>query len=136
MKKYSRQRELILESLKNRTDHPTAEKLFMSLKKQMPEIGIATVYRNLTELCQDGSIIKIKTKNGPDRYDGNNLPHIHFECKCCGDFEDIFLDEIQINRMHQSVKKLVNEIEADYDSSEVYVMGVCKKCKLGLKKDA
>lgn len=136
MKKYSRQRELILESLKNRTDHPTAEKLFMDLKQQMPEIGIATVYRNLTELCQDGSIIKIKTKNGPDRYDGNNLPHIHFECKNCGDFEDIYLNEIQINRMHQSVRKLVDEIDADYDSSEVYVMGICKKCKLGLKKNA
>ena len=41
MKKYSRQRELILNSLKSRMDHPTAEILYADLKKQMPEIGIA-----------------------------------------------------------------------------------------------
>ena len=63
MKKYSKQRELILESLRHRKDHPTAEKLFIDLKKTMPELGIATVYRNLTDLCEDGQISKIKSKN-------------------------------------------------------------------------
>ena len=46
MKKYSRQRELILNSLRNRTDHPTADVLYKDLKNDMPAIGIATVYRN------------------------------------------------------------------------------------------
>ena len=81
MKKYSKQRELIINSLKNRTDHPTADMLYIDLKKEMPNLGIATVYRNLVELCEEGVIIKIKSKNGPDRYDGNTMPHVHFECE-------------------------------------------------------
>lgn len=129
MKKYSRQREIILESLKTRKDHPTAEKLFMDLKTKMPELGIATVYRNLTELCEEGIITKIKSKTGPDRYDGNDLPHIHFECKKCGDFIDIYLTELQIKKMHESIKRLTNEINANYDASEVYLTGSCRNCK-------
>ena len=62
MKKYSKQRELILDSLKNRTDHPTAETLYRDLKDKMPEIGIATVYRNLSTLCEEGKINKLKSK--------------------------------------------------------------------------
>jgi len=129
MKKYSKQREVILESLKKRKDHPTAEKLFMDLKTELPELGIATVYRNLTELCEEGIITKIKSKNGPDRYDGNELPHIHFECKRCGDFIDIYLTELQIKKMHSSIKRLTEEIEANYDTSEIYLTGQCRRCR-------
>lgn len=129
MKKYSKQREIILESLKTRKDHPTAERLYIDLKKIMPELGIATVYRNLTELCEEGVITKIKSKTGADKYDGNDLPHIHFECKKCGDFIDIYLTELQIKKMHDSIKKLTNEIDANYDASEVYLTGSCRKCK-------
>ncbi len=134
MKKYSKQREIILESLKSRKDHPTAEKLFMDLKKQMPELGIATVYRNLTELCEEGLIIKVKSRTGPDRYDGNELPHIHFECKKCGDFIDIYLTETQIKQMYSIMKKLSGEVEAEYENSEIYLTGLCKRCKNIVKK--
>lgn len=134
MKKYSKQRELILESLKHRKDHPTAEKLYMDLKKKMPDLGIATVYRNLTELCQEGLVTKVKSKTGPDRYDGNELPHIHFECKKCGDFIDIYLTQNQIVQMHTTMKKLSNEIEAEYEQSDIYLTGLCKKCKNTIKK--
>ena len=91
MEKYSRQRELIYHSLETRKDHPTAEELYLDLKEKMPEIGIATVYRNLSDLCQKGKIIKIKSKYGPDRFDGNFMPHIHFQCEQCNNIVDIEL---------------------------------------------
>lgn len=135
MKKFSKQRELILESLKNRTDHPTAEKLFMDLKKEMPDLGIATVYRNLTDLCEEGAIIKIKARSGPDRYDGNTMPHIHFTCRNCGDIQDIFLYELQIKRLDNEMKKLATEIEAETTGSTIELVGFCKRCKKAVKKN-
>ena len=54
MKKFSKQRELILNSLKSRKDHPTAETLFWDLKKEMPNLGIATIYRNLQNYKENG----------------------------------------------------------------------------------
>ncbi len=56
MKKYSKQRELILDSLRKRKDHPTAEKALFGFKNEMPELGIATVYRNLSDLCEEGKL--------------------------------------------------------------------------------
>lgn len=129
MKKYSKQRELILDSLRMRRDHPTAEKLFMDLKEKMPEIGIATVYRNLTELCEEGFITKIKSKTGAIRYDGNELSHIHFECKKCGELTDMYLEENEIKQMNRMMSQVAEKKEVKYEEIEIYLTGLCKKCK-------
>ena len=91
MKKYSRQREVILESIKMRRDHPTVDMLYEDVKLQMPNIGIATIYRNVSELCNCGQIRKIKCEDGVYRYDGNEENHIHFECNNCHKIFDIKL---------------------------------------------
>lgn len=129
MKKYSKQREIIINSLKNRKDHPTTEELFLDLKNKMPEIGIATVYRNLQNLYQNGEIIKIKTKMGTDRYDGNIEPHIHFECVKCGRVSDIFLENEQMNKLDSDMKTLAEKIEAHQECFSIIINGVCKNCK-------
>lgn len=129
MKKYSRQRELILTSLKQRKDHPTVEMLFADLKKEMPEIGIATIYRNLTDLLQEGEIIKIKSQLGKDRFDGNIQPHIHFECEKCLEIEDIFLQEKEAKQFDDEIKKISNMIDAKPTISFILIHGYCKNCK-------
>ena len=67
--KYSRQREAILDNLKSRVDHPTADMLFQSLRKDDPKISLGTVYRNLGLLAELGRINKISAQNGIERYD-------------------------------------------------------------------
>ena len=133
MKKYSKQRELILNSLRNRKDHPTAEKLYLDLKNEMPELGIATVYRNLSDLCEEGKIIRIKTASGTDKFDGNTMPHIHFECKECGDIIDIVLFENQVKQLDNDLKIFAKQINAEVEDSEITITGLCKKCKKKLK---
>ena len=44
--KYSRQRECIKTCLMNRTDHPTADALYLSIRSEFPNISLGTVYRN------------------------------------------------------------------------------------------
>lgn len=129
MKKHSMQRDLIVNSLKNRIDHPTAEILYLDLKKQMPEIGIATVYRNLQNLLKEGKIIKIKTKDNVDRYDGNIEKHIHFECSKCGKLLDIFLEENQMKKLDNDMQELANTIQAKKESETIIINGICKNCK-------
>ena len=133
MKKYSKQRELILNSLRNRKDHPTAEKLYLDLKNEMPELGIATVYRNLSDLCEEGKIIRIKTASSQDKFDGNTMPHIHFECKECGDIIDIVLFENQVKQLDNDLKIFAKQINAEVEDSEITITGLCKKCKKKLK---
>ena len=87
--KYSRQRESIKENLMNRYDHPTAETVYLDVKKDYPNISLGTVYRNLSLLSEIGEIQKISSSNGPDRFDGNPKPHFHFFCRKCGQVTDI-----------------------------------------------
>ena len=130
MKRYSKQREVIIKLLKNRTDHPTADMLYMDLKKELPDIGIATVYRNLSDLYQEGEILKIKPENGgPDRYDGNIEPHIHFECEKCGNVYDIFPEDKLYSSLNDNMKKLAKLIYAQITDSNIKIRGICENCK-------
>lgn len=130
MERYSKQRELILNVLKERNDHPTAEMLYNDIIKIMPTIGIATVYRNLAALYESGQILKIETKQGEsDRFDGNLTPHLHFQCLECNEIQDIFLDECDNEKLNEKLKEFANIINAEVTSSKIILKGKCEKCK-------
>ena len=97
--RYSKQRELILETLKGVSSHPTAEELYEMVRKSDPVISLGTVYRNLNQLAENGDILKITSSNGGDRFDFPRFPHFHFRCTACGCVSDIpgeYTDEIRI----------------------------------------
>ena len=130
MERYSKQREIILEVLKNRKDHPTAEMLYNEIAQKMPGIGIARVYRNLASLYKTGKIQKIETMQGEaDRFDGDLRPHIHFECSKCNEIYDIFLDEEENTELNDKLTELTKIINADFTSSKIVLKGLCQKCK-------
>lgn len=127
MKKYSKQRQVILDSLRQRRDHPTAQMLYEDVKSKIPEIGIATVYRNVSDLCKENQIQKIRCQDGPDRYDGNQEKHIHFVCHNCQDIIDIKLKD---SNLDNELKQLANiAIGAECDKQEIWLSGLCKQCK-------
>lgn len=128
MQKYSKQRELILNSLQNRCDHPTAEMLYMDLKTQMPSIGIATIYRNLLSLSQSKQIHRIVTKGNADRFDGNLIEHFHFVCNNCGCVQDIFLNEAEQEQIGDQMELLAKSIGGKKEYTQVMITGTCKNC--------
>ena len=52
----SKQRDAILANLQARYDHPTAMELYLSVRQELPNLSLGTLYRNLKGLCQDGTI--------------------------------------------------------------------------------
>lgn len=92
--KYSRQRESILQYLRSTKCHPTAETVYQTIQAENPNISLGTVYRNLTLLTELGKIKKITAFSGPDRFDGNLIPHYHFICKKCGAVLDLEMDSL------------------------------------------
>lgn len=55
----TKQRDLILKTLRNTTCHPTADWIYEQVKKEMPNISLGTVYRNLSMLKDLGEIIEL-----------------------------------------------------------------------------
>lgn len=90
--KYSRQRESIKRFLLSRYDHPTADTVYLHVKKEFPNISLGTVYRNLALLTELGEILKITT-DGADRFDGHVEPHSHFICRRCHALFDIYMED-------------------------------------------
>ncbi|MBQ4267067.1 MAG: transcriptional repressor, partial [Clostridia bacterium] len=64
----SKQRDAVYADLISRYDHPTADEVYFSVKKDLPNISLATVYRNLKLLESEGLILRITTDDS-DRYD-------------------------------------------------------------------
>lgn len=87
--KYSRQRETIKDFIMNRYDHPTADIVYMNVRKSYPRISLGTVYRNLNLLADIGDISRICIGGNVERYEANTAPHCHFICNKCGKIIDL-----------------------------------------------
>lgn len=124
MLKYSRQRESIKSFLMTRYDHPTAETVYMNIKESFPNISLGTVYRNLNLLAEIGEIQKLSTGIGPDRFDGNPLPHYHFICNACGSVLDLDVNGLE----HINILASQN-FDGDIEGHITYFYGKCPACK-------
>lgn len=86
--KKSRQRDAILLNLQNRSDHPTAMELYLSVRQDFPNLSLGTLYRNLKGLCENGTIINLSV-GGEEHYDACTEAHYHLKCDVCGRFYDL-----------------------------------------------
>ena len=68
-RKHSRKRDAILECLRCTTSHPTAEWVYTQLKPPIPDLSLATVYRNLAMFKDEGTIDSVGVYNGLERFD-------------------------------------------------------------------
>ncbi len=77
--RHSPKREAILECLRSTTCHPSAEWVYAQLKPRIPDLSLATVYRNLARFRAEGAVQVIGCVDGEDRYDGDPVPHLRRE---------------------------------------------------------
>lgn len=129
MNNYSKQREIILEVIKNNRTHPTAEEIYILVTKKEPKISRSTVYRNINILVEKGIIEKITITTGPDRYDYLYEEHYHAICKVCGKAFDFYY-KFEKDTLISNIKKQTN---VDIDINSITINGICEKCKSKMK---
>lgn len=86
----TRQRAIILETLRAVDTHPTADEIYGMVRKKMPRISLGTVYRNLELLTASGDIRRLDKAGAQKHFDGNVMPHHHVRCRLCGRIGDVF----------------------------------------------
>ena len=119
----SKQRRLILEELRKLDTHPTANELYPIIKGKMPSISLATVYRNLNLLADQGIISRMEHAGSQKRFDANTDLHYHFRCNDCGKVYDLEINEIS------SMKKIMEKIKGhDVEGYKLEFCGVCESC--------
>ncbi len=121
MLKHSKQRDAILVNLQGRYDHPNADMIFASIREEIPNISLGTVYRNLALLAEMGEILKIgPDENGKERYDGHIHPHSHFFCSDCGEIYDI--GEIF------DARNIETQLQLRIHEATTTLKGICRTC--------
>ena len=94
------------------------------MREKLPRVSLATVYRNLELLTNQGEIRTIELPGMPRRYDGDIHPHYHMRCVQCGRIVDIdsrILPDIG-TLLRQTGHYEVLDMRLEFD-------GICEDCK-------
>ncbi|MTI49570.1 Fur family transcriptional regulator [Sporosalibacterium faouarense] len=118
--KPSLQRIKIYEYLVKNKNHPTVDKVYNDLVKDIPTLSKTTIY-NTFKLFMEKKIVTIITiEENETRYDADTNLHGHFKCEVCGEVYDFAIDDILIR------KDILKEFEVD--ERHLYFKGKCKNC--------
>lgn len=124
------QREIILKELQDSRQHLTADELYERVKKSMPRISLATVYRNLETLSEAGIIGKLEISGRQKRFDYDVTPHDHIYCLQCHR-----VDNIEFDRDLVSQKSVASTKGYRITGYRVEFVGICSSCRENTKTD-
>ncbi len=104
--------------------HMTAEDVYRALIDENSDVGLATVYRVLTQFEQAGILSRSHFESGKAVYELNEgKHHDHFICTACGKVEEFF--DADIEKRQQSVAKSKGWIIQDHSMA---LYGLCAQC--------
>ena len=121
--RHSKQRDALINILRSTDCHPTADWLYTELRKDFPNVSLATVYRNLKQLVEAGLVLEISTGSGSEHYDGATHCHYHFVCSNCGEVSDL-----RVAPISGLEEKFSGETGNKIDGYSLMFYGTCRKC--------
>jgi Fur family transcriptional regulator, peroxide stress response regulator len=118
------QRQVLFEVLKSTPGHPSPEEVYLSVKKQIPSISLATVYKNIRLFLERGIFREVSLHHGSLRLEMNRRPHHHLVCTVCKSIFDI--DEQELGLL-PSPGRLPGGFLAERFSIDI--LGRCAACQ-------
>jgi Fur family ferric uptake transcriptional regulator len=125
--KNTQPRRSILEILDKASDHHmSAEDIYRQLVEAGEEIGLATVYRVLTQFEEAGLVVRHHFEGGQSVFElDHGEHHDHLVCVKCARVEE-FCDEVIERRQQEIAKKAGFEI-TDHSLNIFGICGACQK---------
>lgn len=121
--RFTEQRAAVYRYLANTTAHPTADEVFTTVRTEITDISLATVYKALEMLVTCGLATKLTFGDGSARYDARTEEHFHARCLRCGAIRDV---------SGSSVSGSLPSIEPDdgfqVEGYRLEVVGYCGSC--------
>ena len=125
--KYTKQREIIFETILDSNEHLNAEEVYNSIRTKYPDvnIGIATVYRALVFLEEADLISSVSLNKDGKKFETNfKNHHDHLICVRCNKIVEFHDDEIEQRQEIAAVEKGFSLV-----SHTMNLYGVCKDCQ-------
>ena len=118
------QRQVLYEAMKSMDGHPSPEEVYARVKKKVPAISLATVYKNIHLFVESGVFQKVSMHHGSVRVEMNGEPHHHMVCSKCRKITDIGEKELGLVAKRSRLPDgfLVERYAVD-------AIGVCASCQ-------
>ncbi|HXG65905.1 MAG TPA: transcriptional repressor [Blastocatellia bacterium] len=120
----TRQRQVVLEVVRDSSEHLTASEVYEAARLRMPTISFATVYNSLRYLREAGLVREITFGNAASRYDRETSRHDHAICTGCGKLVDFEFPE-----MSQLMDAAARLSHFTPESIHLTLMGRCPDCQ-------
>ncbi len=107
----------------------SANDIYADLIRKGEDINLATVYRNLEKLTEDGSLIKAKSVDANAsfyQYAGKSHSchnHLHLQCKKCGR-----IVHLECGFMEEISSHLLSHHGFSVECEGSVIMGICDRC--------
>lgn len=127
--KLTSQRKVVLNAMLDHADeHLTVEEIYQYVKDTNPEIGLATVYRNIQLLSDMKIVEKLNLDDGFTRYElateGDCHRHHHLICESCGKVTEV--KEDLMDSLEQSFLESYGFLVKDHQAK---FFGLCEECR-------
>jgi Fur family peroxide stress response transcriptional regulator len=116
------QRIYMIEEIEKK-GHIDIDTLYESLKNIFPYISLATVYKNINSMTNNGFLTEVKIPKLKTRYEISKENHAHLLCKKCGELMDIDINSKTITN------KAERESGYKIEKTLITFEGICPKCQ-------
>lgn len=107
--------------------HVSAEDVYKLLLRNDEEIGLATVYRVLTQFEQAGLVIRHNFEGGHSVFElSSDNHHDHIVCVKCGKVEEFTDEEIEARQ-----RKVADRLGFELTDHHLNLYGHCPQCRKG-----
>ncbi|MET0093301.1 MAG: ferric iron uptake transcriptional regulator [Sedimenticola sp.] len=116
----------ILEILEeNRGRHVSAEDIYRMMLDREEDIGVATIYRVLTQCEQAGLVSRLQFEGGKAVFEvAEDKHHDHIVCVKCGHVEEFHDETIEARQ-----REIAQEAGFEMDDHSMVLYGLCKACR-------
>ena len=109
--------------------HISAEDMYKALLESGEDIGLATVYRVLTQFETAGLVTRHHFEGGHSVFELNQgTHHDHILCVKCGRVDEFVDAEIESRQ-----KKIASAKGYEMTDHSLYIYGICSSCRKTLK---
>ena len=119
------QRRAVLEALEESGGHPSAEEVYLLVKRRNPRVALGTVYQALSVLEEIGVVESKHWSDSPVRYDLNTEPHLDIKCVKCGAVAEV--EGADIGDLHSRIQEAT---PYRVTSARIVLEGLCPACQI------
>jgi Fe2+ or Zn2+ uptake regulation protein len=121
------QKQIVIETLnelKHVKGHLSIDEIYNAIKENYASISKTTVYRNVRQLAEAGTIKQVMLEDGLERYDLNTHDHYHFTCIACRTIYDV-----EIDGLPDFSQCLEENYGFETETANLSFTGICNSCK-------